>query len=141
MNKIMLKVVLFTLAPLLGSQVTAQVLLEGDTTWDGGSFYYPEGEPHVTTQISVVEPGNEAGFHCHPVATFGYVLEGSIEIETIDGIKVLLNAGDPFFEVMHTVHKGQAVGGTARVLVIHAGTENLPNTVFADDDLAAEYCT
>lgn len=50
-------------------------------------MYYPKGEAEVTAITLNIEDGYNTGFHCHPVANFGYVVKGDLEIELYTGEK------------------------------------------------------
>ncbi|MEH6583232.1 MAG: cupin domain-containing protein [Halioglobus sp.] len=122
------------------SMLWADNLLETTTSWDGGEFHYPQGEAEVTSTILAIEAGVSASFHCHPVPTLGYVLKGTVEVETKSGKKTLLSAGDSVVEVMRTVHRGTAIDGPVEILVFYAGATSMPNTVFPESDPDNKYC-
>ena len=122
--------------PLLG----AEPLLQSTRSWDGGAIAYPEGNAQITSVILRVEEGAEPPFHCHPVPTIGYVLNGSLEVETSNGDKVLLKQGESVVEVMRTVHRGVAVEAPAEIVVFYAGAEGVPVTVLPEDDPENRYC-
>ena len=114
----------------------AEVLLEAQTSWDGGDFNYPPGKAQVTAIMLHVEPGEEPAFHCHPVPTMGYVLRGTIEVETERGDTKRVEKGDTMVEVMNTLHRGRAVGGPVDVVVFYAGAEGVPTTVLPGSEEA-----
>lgn len=120
--------------------VQAENLLQSTTSWDGGEIYYPEGDAEITSFILRLEEGKEVPYHCHPVPTMGYVLKGSVEVETDNGDKTVLHQGESAIEVMKTVHRGKAVNGPAEIVVFYAGAEGVPNTVMLDDEKAEEFC-
>ena len=120
--------------------VQAENLLQSTTSWDGGEIYYPEGDAEITSFILRLEEGKEVPYHCHPVPTMGYVLKGSVEVETDKGDKTVLHQGESAIEVMKTVHRGKAVNGPAEIVVFYAGAEGVPNTVMLDDETAEEFC-
>ena len=70
----------------------------------------------------------------------GYVLKGSVEVETASGDKIILNQGESAIEVMKTVHRGIALNGPAEIVVFYAGAEGIPNTVMLDDENAEKFC-
>ncbi|MDZ7784268.1 MAG: cupin domain-containing protein [Halioglobus sp.] len=120
--------------------MAAQPLLQTRTTWEGGAIVYPEGKAQVTAVILSLAPGDEPAFHCHPVPTMGYVLEGEIEVETSEGEKAVFREGQAVAEVMGTVHRGRALDGPARIVVFYAGAVDMPNTVLPADDPDGRYC-
>jgi quercetin dioxygenase-like cupin family protein len=87
-----------------------------------------------------LEEGKEVPYHCHPVPTMGYVLKGSVEVETDKGDITVLHQGESAIEVMKTVHRGKAVNGPAEIVVFYAGAEGVPNTVMQDDEKAEDFC-
>jgi quercetin dioxygenase-like cupin family protein len=132
--------VLLLLSLLLAFQASAEPLLKASSSWDGGTIAYPPGQAEVTSIILRIEEGQDPPFHCHPVPTMGYTLQGVVEVETSTGKKITVKAGDPLVEVMRTVHRGRAVEGPAEILVFYAGAEGVPVTVFPEDDPEGKYC-
>ncbi len=135
----MTKIVFITLL-YFAQQVIAEELLRSDTAWDGSSIVYPAGEPEITSAILRLDEGVTTQYHCHPVPALGYILKGNIEVERIDGQKIMFREGESAIEVMKTLHRGRAVGGPVEVIVFYAGAKNTPNTVYADDKAAKDYC-
>ena len=112
-----------------GPSYGADVLLETHNSWDGGALAYPAGKAQVTSVILHIEPGEVLPFHCHPVPTMGYLLRGTLEVETEQGDKVRVEKGDAVVEVMNTLHRGLAIGGPVDIVVFYAGAEGVPTTV------------
>ncbi|MDG2048157.1 MAG: cupin domain-containing protein [Halioglobus sp.] len=117
-----------------------ETVLRTLTTWEGDKIVYPQGEPEITSVILKIKEGEVTQFHCHPVPTLGYILKGSLEVETKAGNKMRFNQGDSLVEVMKTVHRGTAIGGTAEAVVFYVGEKLMPNTVLADSDPELIYC-
>ncbi len=103
--------VLSLFAQLTASAYGAEVLLETRTSLDGGDLAYPAGKAQVTSVMLHIEPGEEPPFHCHPVPTMGYVLRGTVEVETAGGKIRRFVEGNAVVEVMNTLHRGRAVDG------------------------------
>ena len=86
-------------------------------------------------RISVTEraPGNGSAPHRHPGHhTFGYVLEGTYEIQVDDGPVRQLKAGESFYEPpgpLHAVSRNPSPDRTVRYLVIQVGDPTKPRTV------------
>jgi len=118
----------------------ADVLLETSSTWEGGKIIYPKGEPQITSLILTIDEGEVTQFHCHPVPTLGYILQGSLEVETKSGKKARFNKGESVVEVMRTVHRGHAVNGPVEVVVFYVGEHSTPNTVLPGNDPESIYC-
>ncbi len=139
-KNIVLMVLIAGVGMASADRVSAETLLKTSTSWDGGNFHYPTGEAEITSAKLVLEEGQILKFHCHPVPTFGHVLNGSLEVETKDGKKVLLNKGESVVEVMKTIHQGTALEDSTEILVFFAGAKSVPNTVFMDSEDAKKYC-
>jgi quercetin dioxygenase-like cupin family protein len=119
---------------------SAELLLKSDKSWDGGDVSYPHGEAEITSIKISLEEGNNTKFHCHPVPTFGYILEGQLQVETKHNKTIVMNQGESLLEVMKTTHQGTAINGPVELVVFYAGAKGIPNTIFADDEMASEYC-
>lgn len=126
--------VLAVSALVTGPAYAATVLLETHTSWDGGALAYPAGDAQITSVMLHIEPGEVPPFHCHPVPTMGYVLNGTLEVETQKGDKVRLEPGSSVVEVMNTAHRGLAVDGPVDIIVFYAGAEGIPTTVLPGSD-------
>src|SRR5690625_1300618 len=102
--------------------VRSELLLQTSSSWDGTPIVYPEGEAEVSALLIEIEPGGETGRHIHPVTSFNYLLQGTLEVTKEDGQKVLLEAGDAVVEVTDQVHFGRNVGDEpVRLLVFYPG--------------------
>ena len=122
------------------TSVYADILLETSSTWEGGEIVYPKGEPKITSVVLRIGEGEVTQFHCHPVPTLGYILQGSLEVETKSGKKVRFNKGESVVEVMRTVHRGHAINGPVEVVVFYVGEQSTPNTVLPENDPEFIYC-
>lgn len=118
----------------------AEPLLQSGKSWDGGAIAYPAGEPQITAVILRIEDGEEPPFHCHPMPTMGYLLRGTLEVETQTGEKAVFRQGDAVVELMRTVHRGRALEAPVEVIVFYAGANGLPTTVLPGQAIAAEHC-
>jgi quercetin dioxygenase-like cupin family protein len=97
-------------------------LLKTTTSWNGAPIKYPEGQAEVTSLMVEIAPGGETRWHEHPVPSFGYLLEGSLEVSLVDGKKKLLKPGEALAEVIATAHNGRNVGTTpVKLIVFYAG--------------------
>ena len=119
-----------------GTAYGAEALLETQTSWDGGSLAYPTGKARVTSVMLHIEPGDEPPFHCHPVPTMGYVLRGTVEVQTERGDTLRIGEGRALVEVMNTLHRGRAVDGPVDIIVFYAGAEGVPTTVLPGSEQA-----
>ena len=86
-------------------------------------------------RISVTEraPGNGSTPHRHPGHhTFGYVLEGTYEVQVDDGPVRQLKAGESFYEPpgsLHAVSRNPSTDRPVRYLVIMVSDPTKPRTV------------
>jgi len=119
---------------------TAEELLKSQTSWDGGAINYPKGQIEITSEILRIEENQVTQFHCHPVPTLGYVLQGKVEVEIKDGKKIVLTEGESAVEVMRTIHRGRAIDGPVEIVVFYAGSTTLPTTVLPENDINKEHC-
>ena len=62
-------------------------------------------------------------------ATFGYLMRGTLEVKTGNGDTTIIREGRAAIEVMHTLHRGKAIGGPVEILVFYAGAVNQENTL------------
>jgi quercetin dioxygenase-like cupin family protein len=123
------------LAPSLGVAADAPkathsvTLLKVASSWDGTPLTYAPGSPEVTAVTVEIAPGKETGWHTHHVPSFGYLLEGDLEVHLKDGRVKRLRAGDPIVEVVGTLHNGvNRSAATAKIVVFYAGAAGTPLT-------------
>ena len=138
-SKNLLVAVLLVILPSLATAGRGP-LLDTQTSWDGEAISYPAGQANITAVILRIEEGDEPPFHCHPVPTMGYVLQGEIEVETADGKTAIFKQGESVVEVMRTVHRGRALKSPVEIIVFYAGAENVPTTVLPADDPDQQHC-
>jgi len=105
-------------------------LLQSPSSWNGAALAYPGGQAEVTGLLVEIAPGGETGWHLHPVPSFGYVLEGELEVSLKDGTVKRVAAGQALAEVVNTLHNGRNVGkGPVKLVVFYAGASNSTLTV------------
>ena len=84
------------------------------------------------------EPGASIGKHTHPGEEFGYLLEGTLELEIAGKPNATLKAGDTFFVPPETVHAARNVGkGPAKVLATYVVEKGKPLATMAKDTAAS----
>lgn len=102
--------------------ISVTTILETTTSWDGEPLVYPEGEAKVTGMIIEIAPGQETGWHKHPVPNFGMLLEGKLEVSLEDGRSKRIEAGEALAEVVNVMHNGKNIGDVpVKILVFYAG--------------------
>lgn len=112
------------------AQVKVTPLLKTSSSWDGRVLVYPTGQAEVTGIMVEIAPGGETGWHLHPVPSFGWMLQGSLDVSLKDGQIKHLHAGDALAEVVDTLHNGRNVGDDpVKIIVFYAGAVGSPVTV------------
>jgi quercetin dioxygenase-like cupin family protein len=111
-------------------------LHSGSTSWDGGAFSYPDGEPEISIQKITIQTDGEKivlPVHCHPIPMAGYVLKGSVQVMLKStGKSRVIKAGEALIEVSNTWHHGTITEDT-ELLVFYAGKKGMPNTLKEGD--------
>ena len=90
------------------SAVKVTSLLKTTSGWDGKQIVYPEGQAEMTALLVEIAPGESTGWHQHPVPSFGFLLEGTLEITLMDGRIKRMEQGEALSEVTDTMHIGRA---------------------------------
>jgi quercetin dioxygenase-like cupin family protein len=93
-------------------------LLKTTNSWDGTQIVYPEGQAELTALLVEIAPGGTTGWHYHPVPSFAFLLEGTLEVTLADGRIKRLQSGEALAEVTNTRHIGRAVSNTPVKLVV-----------------------
>lgn len=108
--------------------VTADVLTKTDKSWNGSLLpAYPAGQPQVTIIRYQFAPGAVLPLHKHPVINAGVLLRGELSVHTESGQTLSLKPGDAMVELVDQWHEGRNTGNeTAELIIIYAGTTNLP---------------
>lgn len=105
-------------------------LLKTTESWNHKPIAYPSGKAEITSMLVEIAPGAETGWHLHPVPTFGYLLEGMLEVTLKDGQVKRVQPGEAMVEVLNTLHNGRNVGtAPVKILVFYAGAEGQTLTV------------
>lgn len=102
--------------------VKVSTVLKAQSSWDGQPIEYPAGKAEITGMLIEIAPGGETGWHLHPVSSFGYVLEGELEVQLKNGATKRLKSGEALAEVVNTLHNGRNVGTVpVKLIVFYAG--------------------
>lgn len=90
---------------------------------------YPKRTPvEVSSEIRVIEPGQETGWRRNRVPSYVYVLEGSITMDYDNGVTREFNAGDAYMEAQGVWHNGTNKSTeSVRLLSVHLGARGLEN--------------
>src|SRR5471032_3610564 len=73
----------------------------------GQPIAYPrDGTPEVTALLVQMAPGEETGWHQHPVPLLGYILAGELTVYQVTGEKRVVRSGEVSLESVNVVHNG-----------------------------------
>jgi len=100
------------------------VLSTGNTV-TGQPIRYPSGAPAQITAVKItLQPGEQTGWHTHPVPLFGYILEGEVTVDYGPKGQRTFVKGEGLAEAMDEAHNGRNTGeGPATILAVFIGME------------------
>lgn len=82
---------------------------------------------HVVQALAEFVPGGVAGKHTHPGEEFGYVVEGTLQLEITGQPPRTIKAGESFYVPAGVVHDGKNIGsGPAKVLATYVVEKGKP---------------
>ena len=117
------------------SAVKVTVLLKTTSGWDGKQIVYPEGQAEMTALLIEIAPGESTGWHQHPVPSFAFLLDGTLEITLANGRVKRMQPGEALSEVTGTMHVGRALSKTpVKIVVFYAGSVGKALTVNQPDE-------
>ena len=115
-------------------EIKSDLILQTTTSWDGSPIAWPEGEALITVLHIEIPSGAETGWHYHPVPSFAYVLEGTLELKLEDGSTLIVNEGEALAEVTNTIHSGKSIGeNSLRLVVFYTGITEKELTILKND--------
>ncbi|MFJ4372771.1 gamma subclass chorismate mutase AroQ [Pseudomonas japonica] len=104
-----------------------QLLLRASAAWDGSPYpSYATGTPELSLLKIRIPPDTTLDWHRHPSPNAGYLLAGELQVETREGQRTRVQAGEALAEVMDRVHRGRSGSQGAELIVFYAGTPGLP---------------
>jgi len=106
-------------------------LLQTLTNSIGQPIAYPrDGTPEVTALLVEMAPGEETGWHQHPVPLLGYILSGEITVYQSTGEKRVVGPGEVSLESVNVAHNGVNEGAVpCKMIVFVAGIKDVAFTV------------
>jgi len=112
---------------------TVTTLLQTTANSVGQPIVYPrDGTPEVTALLIEMAPGEETGWHQHPVPLLGYILSGELTVRQVTGETRVVRAGEVSLESVDVVHNGiNADTVPLKMIVFVAGLKDLPFTIKA----------
>jgi quercetin dioxygenase-like cupin family protein len=110
-----------------------RTVLSTGKTVTGETIRYPSATPARITAVEItLAPGQQTGWHVHPVPLFGYVLEGELTVDYGPLGKRVYRQGDGLAEAMNQAHNGRNTGsGVLRILAVFMGARGVPDTTRA----------
>lgn len=110
-----------------------RAILSTGSTVTGEAIHYPAGTPARITAVEItLQPGQQTGWHTHPVPLFGYMLEGELTIDYGPKGTRVFRKGDALAEAMNQPHNGRNTGqGPMRILAVFMGSDGQPNSTVA----------
>ena len=110
-------------------------LLKTTSGWDGKQIVYPEGQAEMTALLIEIAAGESTGWHQHPVPSFAFLLDGTLEISLADGRVKRMQPGEALSEVTDTIHMGRALSKTpVKIVVFYAGSVGKALTLTQPDE-------
>ncbi len=111
--------------------VVVDEILNDSKMWNGKLLTsYPDGQPKIKILRIKIPKGITLPWHYHPVINAAVILNGVLELKTVDGNTKTFSEGDALVEVVNIIHSGKAVGDEDVDLIVFYASENgLPTTV------------
>jgi quercetin dioxygenase-like cupin family protein len=102
-------------------------ILSTGTTVTGEPIRYPSGAPALITAVEItLQPGQQTGWHTHPVPLLGYILEGELTVDYGPQGERVYRQGDALAEAMNQAHNGRNTGqNPVRILAVFIGMEGV----------------
>jgi quercetin dioxygenase-like cupin family protein len=115
-----------------GAQTSGSVrtVLSAESTVTGELIRYPAGAAAKITAVEItLEPGQQTGWHTHPVPLIGYILEGELTVDYGPKGERVYVKGDALAESMSDAHNGRNTGaGIVKILAMFIGMEGVPDS-------------
>ena len=108
-----------------------RTILSTGRTIAGELIKYPTGAPALVTAVEIVlEPGQQTGWHTHPVPLVGYLLSGELTVDYGPNGQRTYRPGDALVEAMHEPHNGRNMGqDRVRILAIFIGIDGVQGSL------------
>ena len=108
-----------------------RTVLSTGTTVTNEPIRYPTGAPAQITAVEItLAPGQQTGWHMHPVPLFGYILEGELTVDYGALGKRVFHQGDGLAEAMNEAHNGRNTGqGPVKILAVFIGAQGVRDTI------------
>lgn len=113
------------------SQGSVQLLDAQEITILDQRVAYPTKTPaRITSDISVLEPGQETGWRRHRVPVYVYVLEGTYTVEYESAVTRDFPSGTAFIQAIKTDYNGMNKGtDPVRLLTVYLGAKGIRDII------------
>jgi quercetin dioxygenase-like cupin family protein len=120
----------------LQKKISFEILNKGSMSWDNTLLpEYPVGQPEITIIRVVIPPNTSIALHKHAMISFGYVVKGSLNVNSIDNKTLILNAGDTIVELVEKWHNAKtAKNSEVELIVFYLGPSPHPMAVYKNID-------
>ena len=107
-----------------------RTVLSTESTVTGEPIRYPSGAPAQITALEItLQPGQQTGWHTHPVPLFGYILEGELTVDYGAKGQRVYRKGDGLAEAMNESHNGRNLGASpVKILAVFIGMEGVQDS-------------
>jgi quercetin dioxygenase-like cupin family protein len=108
-----------------------RTVLSTGTTVTGEPIRYPSGAPAQLTALEItLQPGQQTGWHTHPVPIFGYILDGELTVDYGPKGQRVYHKGDGFAEATNEAHNGRNLTDKpVTILAVFAGMDGVKDSV------------
>ncbi|MDQ0011419.1 quercetin dioxygenase-like cupin family protein [Luteibacter jiangsuensis] len=117
------------LALLVGAAIAATTDPSRSETLPAVTQARADGQPEMRMLRISIEPGASLPWHRHTVPEAGYLLEGELRLETLEGTSRVMRPGDSIVGGSDVMRGGTAGPKGATVVVFYADTGGDPLTV------------
>ena len=108
--------------------IEVKKLYSGDQNSIGQILAYPQGDLELTSELIVVPPAQETGWHIHAVPMFGFILAGEITVDYGSKGRHVYKEGEVIIEALNWAHNGKNTGKkNARIVVLYMGVKGVAN--------------
>jgi quercetin dioxygenase-like cupin family protein len=107
-----------------------RTVLSTGTTVTNEPIRYPSGAPRINAVEITLAPGQQTGWHMHPVPMFGYILDGELTVDYGPKGQRVYRKGDGLMEAVDEPHNGRNLGTEpVKILAVVIGAEGMPASV------------
>src|SRR5262245_30875251 len=111
--------------------VEQRTILSTGTTATNEPIQYPlGGHARVTIMEITLQPGQETGWHAHPVPIVGYIRAGGLSVDYGAQGQRTYHKGDAIVEALNEPHNGRSTGPEPlKILAVIVGVEGVAGSV------------